>query len=108
MAEILQGTTPSIEIVIDTDDFSVSDVTALEFTIKHNGAVSIYSLDDVTVDTDANSFIYTFSEAATLALNPDKSLKYQLRFMFSDGSILGTKIMRLQVADLISEDVMET
>ena len=32
MSSILQGTTPSLEIKISTDDFLVTEVTALELT----------------------------------------------------------------------------
>lgn len=106
MDSILQGTTPTLTITIDTDDFAVSDVTKLELTTKHDGTVTSYDLNDVTLDTEANSISYTFTEAETLAMNPDKPLRYQCRFMFSDGSIVGTKTMYLDVADLFSEDVM--
>lgn len=106
MSEILQGTTPEIEVKISTDDFLVSDVTKLEWTIKHNGRTTIYDLDDVTVDSTANSFKYTFTEAETLALDPEKRIRFQLRFMFNGGSIVGTKQMIIGVADLISEEVM--
>lgn len=106
MSKILQGTTPSLSILIDTDDFLVANVTALEFTILHDGTKTIYSLSDVTVDSENNSFTYTFSESETLAMNPSKPVRYQLRFKFEDGTIIGTGIMSLQVADLISEETM--
>lgn len=106
MAEILQGTTPSLAIAIDTDDFLVSDVVKLEFTIKHNSTTTIHGLSDVTVDTDENTFTYTFTEEETLALTPGKPLRYQLRFMFNDGNIVGTTAMTVQVTDLYSEEVM--
>lgn len=106
MADILQGTTPSLEIKIDTDDFLVSNVTKLEWVIKYNNTASTYGLSDVTVDTEANSFIYKFSEAETLAMTPLLPVRFQLRFMFADGTIVGTDAMTLQVRDLISEEVM--
>ncbi len=106
MAEILQGTTPSLEIKIDTSDFLVSDVVKLELAMLHNGTLTTYGLNDVTVDAEENSFIYTFTEEETLALTPNKPLFYQLRFMFTNGSIVGTKRLQLQVADLYSEEVM--
>lgn len=106
MNEILQGTTPTLEIAIDTDDFLVSSVTKLEFTIWHNSIMTIHGLEDVEVDTEANSFKYKFTEAETLAMIPKKPLYYQLRFMFSDGTIVGTRQMSVQVTDLYSEETM--
>lgn len=106
MSEILQGTTPSLKIIIDPADFDVGDVIKLELTMLNGETSAKYGLSDVTVDTEANSFIYQFTETETLALIPSRSLFYQVRFMFADGTIVGTKKMQIQVADLYSEDVM--
>lgn len=106
MSEILQGTTPSLKIKINTDDFLVSDVVKLEFAICQGNSVNIKGLSDVAVDTEDNAFTYTFTEEETLALTPSSPLRYQLRFMFGDGSIVGTSKMTLRVADLFSEEVM--
>lgn len=106
MSEILQGTTPSLEIKIDTNDFLVTDVVKLELVITNGSFISKRGLDDVTVDPSNNSFIYIFTESETLAMAPDRLLYYQLRFMFADDSIVGTAKMSLRVCDLISEDVM--
>ena len=103
---ILQGTTPSLKIKIATTDFDVSTVTKLELCFTHDGKQSIKGLDDVTADTSDNSFTYDFTEEETLALNPRKALVYQLRFMFADGSIVGTQEASIQVADLRSKEVM--
>ena len=92
MDNILQGTTPTITISIDPTDFSVSDVIALEFTTKQKNNISVYGLQDVTVDTNANTVSYTFSQVETLAFIPDVLLSVQLRFMFADGSIVGTNL----------------
>jgi hypothetical protein len=106
MDNILQGTTPTITISIDPTDFSVSDVIALEFTTKQKNNISVYGLQDVTVDTNANTVSYTFSQAETLAFIPDVLLSVQLRFMFADGSIVGTNRMNFNIDDLISSEVL--
>lgn len=108
MNSILQGTTPTLTIIIDADDFAVANVTKLELAMKHNGVVSLYGLDDVTLDSVANSISYSFTEGETLALVPDKPIQFQLRFAFVNGSIVGTKKMTINVSDLISEEVMNT
>ena len=106
MAEVLQGTTPSLEIVIDDDDFAVSDVTALELTIRCGMMQTIYGLSDVTADTTANSFTYSFSQAETLAMEPKSVLWHQWRFKFADNSVVGTKKASISVADLMSEETL--
>lgn len=106
MSEILQGTTPSLEIKINTEDFAVGDVIKLELTMLNGETTTTKSLSDMTVDTEANSFVYKFTEAETLALIPNRPLYYQIRFLFADGTIVGTKPMQIQVANLYSEDVM--
>lgn len=106
MDNILQGTTPTITISIDPTDFSVSDVIALEFTTKQKNNISVYGLQDVTVDTNANTVSYTFSQVETLAFIPDVLLSVQLRFMFADGSIVGTNRMNFNIDDLISSEVL--
>lgn len=106
MAEILQGTTPSLEIQIAESDFSVSDVTKLELTIANGSSVAIHDLTEVAVDADENTITYTFTEEETLALKANDMLWYQLRFGFQDGSIVGTKKASLRVSDLISEETL--
>lgn len=106
MDSILQGTTPTITIAIDPTDFSVSDIVALEFTTKQKSNISVYNLQDVTLDPAANTVSYTFTQAETLAFIPDVLLSVQLRFMFADGSIVGTNRMNFNINDLISSEVL--
>lgn len=105
MDSILQGTTPTLTVAIDPTDFSVSDLTGLELRIKQKNNINIYSLTDVTIDPDANTVSYQFTEAETLAFIPDILLSAQLRFMFADGNICGTDPMNFNVDDLIGSGV---
>lgn len=104
--KIMQGTTPALAIPIKTSDFLVSDVVKLELTFLHNGVLTMHGLDDVIVDTESNKFYYHFTEAETLALAPKKRFMYQCRFYFAGGNIVGTDIMTIDVANLLSEEVM--
>lgn len=107
MSAILQGTTPSLEIRISTDDFLISDVTKLELVFSNMGNTVTHGLSDVTVNATNNSIVYNFTEAETLALSPTACLYWQARFGFADGSIVGTQKDSIAVSDLISEAVME-
>lgn len=107
MSAILQGTTPSLEIKIDPQDFAITDVTKLELVFSNAGNAVAHGLSDVVVNSTNNSITYNFSEAETLALSPTSCLYWQARFGFADGSIVGTQKDSISVSDLISEAVME-
>lgn len=101
MASIMQGTTPSIVLSIDTDDFLLQNVTALELYIRNGGKTNTYSLSDVEVDTSENTLTKTFTEAETSAFVPYDGVTVQARFWFSDGSIIGINRISFNVSDMM-------
>ena len=107
MNGILRGTTPDFTIKIKPEDFTVGDVTKLEIVVWNSYKKHTYGLNDVTVDTEANSFGVHFSEAFTLSLDSSKAFQWQMRCMFSDGNIVGTPQSEpISVEPLKSRDVM--
>ena len=107
MSGLLRGTTPDFVIKVNTDDFLVTDVTKLEVTIWNGQKQTIYGLADVTVDATENSFCIHFTEADTLALDSSKTFKWQMRAMFQDGNIVGTKeSVPVTIEPLKSREVM--
>lgn len=108
MSMILQGTTPSLEIVIDSNDFSVTDVQKLEILIwQDNSRPSVYGLEDVIVDPDSNSYIIEFGESFTLSLKPSAVLFWQMRCVMPDGNIVGTvKSRGIPVSELKSKELL--
>lgn len=107
MNGILQGTTPDFVIKVKDTDFLVTDVTKLELTVWNGLQVTIYGLSDVTVDSENNSFGIHFSEDFTLGLNAHKTFKWQMRCMFADGNIVGTRQSApIAIEPLKSEEVM--
>ena len=104
---ILQGTTPTLTVSIDSSDLSLSDVVQLELTFKQfNQNPIIHYIADCTLDLDANTVSYHFTEAETLAFDPTTPLLYQLRFGTNDGEIVGTNAMQVNVTDLMSGVVL--
>jgi hypothetical protein len=104
---ILRGTTPDFVIKVKQEDFLVTDVTKLEVTIWNGTRQTIYGLSDVTLDTTENTFGIHFSEADTLALDSSKSFRWQMRAMFADGNIVGTRQSApISIEPLKSRDVM--
>lgn len=107
MATILQGTTPSLKIEIDTSDFLVSEVVKLEICIwQGDGKPTIYGLSDILVNNEDNSFTISFTEKQTLALTKE-SIYWQMRCALSNDNIYGTnKSSPINVAELKSKQVM--
>lgn len=104
MNGILQGTTPSLTITIP-EEISVSSITALELAFKQMASVTLLHLADVSMDAEANTITYAFTEAQTLALISSAPLMWQLRIETADG-IFGTPQGRLNVLDLISQEAL--
>ena len=104
---ILRGTTPDFVIKVKQEDFLVADVTKLEVTIWNGTRQTIYGLADVTLDTTENSFGIHFTEADTLELDSSKTFKWQMRCMFEDGNIVGTRESSpVTIEPLKSKEVM--
>lgn len=97
---IMQGTTPTLQIKISTSDFLVSDITGVDFMIK-NSKLQIYGIEDLTVDTENNAIIKSFSAEETAALDPSKNIVVQALFHFADGSAVGIEKITLSVADML-------
>ena len=107
MNGILRGTTPDFVIKVKQEDFLITDVTKLEVTVWNGSKQTIYGLSDVTLDTVQNAFGIHFSEADTLNLDSSKSFKWQMRAMFEDGNIVGTRESApIEVDPLKSKEVM--
>ena len=104
---ILQGTTPTLTITVNSDELLLSDVVEIELTFQSGAqAPTFKSMSDLTIDTEANTMAYTFTEAETLALSATAMLIWQARFKLQSGVIVGTVKKSIKVIDLISEEVM--
>lgn len=104
---ILQGTTPTLTITVNADELLLSDVVEIELTFQSGTqAPTKKSMSDLTIDTEANTLAYTFTERETLALSSSAMLIWQARFKLQSGAIVGTVKKSIKVIDLISEEVM--
>ena len=99
MASIVQGTTPTVTITIDPNDLNLANVTAMDIKIR-NVRTRSYGLDDMTIDTEANSFTYQFTEEETTELNPKKPLVIQGRLWLGD-KIVGINKIQFEVSDMM-------
>jgi hypothetical protein len=104
---ILQGTTPTLTITVNPEELLLEDVTEIELTFQSGTQTpTMKSMSDLTIDTEANTLSYTFTETETLALSPSAMLIWQARFKLQSGVIVGTVKKSIKVIDLISEEVM--
>lgn len=99
MASIMQGTTPSLTITIDPDDLLLSAVTAMDIKIK-NVRLKSYELNDMTINSEENSFSYHFTEEETTELNPKKPIVVQGRLWVGE-EIFGIDKIYFDVADMM-------
>jgi len=99
MARIMQGTTPSVTITINTDDFLLSNVTKMELYVRNGSNLTTYTADDLDIDTDANTITKTFTEAETAALDPKKNVVIQGRFWLGN-AIVGINKISYGVSDM--------
>lgn len=106
MNSILQGTTPTLTIAVDQADLPLSNITDLELTFQQMGDPVYKHMADVTIDTEANTISYHFTQTETLALIPTRELNWQIRFLLPDGNVVGTTVAQINVSDLISDEVM--
>ena len=101
MSALMQGTTPSIEITINAEDFLLSNVTAMELYILNGRNLNTYVMSDLAIDTTNNTITKTFTEEETASLDPKSKVVIQARFWFPDGSIVGINKISFQVADML-------
>lgn len=103
MDAIMRGTTPTIEIEIDPEDFQLSMVSEIEFYIRNGGNTSTYTMDDLIIDADENTVSKALTEAETLAFNPQFPAIVQMRCWFPDGNVVGIEKLVYDVADMEGE-----
>lgn len=104
---ILQGTTPTLTITVNPDELLLADVVEIELTFQSGAQTPTKKgMAALTIDTEANTMAYTFTEAETLALSSTAMLIWQARFKLQSGVIVGTVKKSIKVLDLISEEVM--
>lgn len=99
MASIMQGTTPSVTITIDPNDFSLANVTAMKISFKQDKSITWYTKDDFTIDTSANTITKALTEEETARMKPGVPLVIQGRFWLGR-SVVGINKISIGVSDM--------
>lgn len=113
----VRGTTPPLVIKIKKADLDVTQIDELELTITQliNGVPSsarpvetcksgfslIKHLADVTIDAEANTLTYCFTEDETFSFKENDGIALQCRFRVGD-NIVATGERRLKAERLLS------
>ena len=103
MSGIMRGTTPTIEIEIDTEDFLLSELTAIELYVKNGNKTTTYTKDDLIVDEESNVVSKQLTEADTKALDPQFPVIVQMRGWYADGNVIGIEKLVFDTADMEGE-----
>lgn len=102
MASTIRGTTPTITFnlpfnvsTIKNCEIYFSQEDELLFTKGYNDCV----LDDTTLQV-------TLKQKDTLKFDDELKLQIQLRFMFNDGSVDATEVMKDKIGKLLTDDII--
>ncbi len=94
-----RGTTPTITFNLP---FSVDTVRNVEVYFSQNDDLIIEKkMDDCVLD--GTTLAVTLSQAETLLLNDDTKMKMQARFVFTDGSVDATDIIKGKVKEILKD-----
>lgn len=103
MSGIMRGTTPTIEIEIDTEDFLLSELTAIELYVRNGNTTTTHTKDDLTIDESENVLSYQLTEAETKAFDPQFPVIVQMRGWYADGNVIGIEKLVFDTADMEGE-----
>lgn len=109
MVEILQGTTPSIELTLPST-VDVRDLSALRVDIYQGSLVKTRTFDDVFIDDETNALYIVLSEEDTLefsagVINVDIRYKLKGSDNIFGGEPYPIKLNRIGVAVPFDSDV---
>lgn len=69
----------TVDFICEFDSsISVSDIDNMVLVIKNVSNEVIKEITDLTIDTDTNSVIYEFTQAESLAFQPNSVLNFEL------------------------------
>lgn len=94
-----RGTTPTITLNLP---FNVSTVRNAEvYFAQNDGLVFEKDMEDCVLS--GTTLAVTLTQSETLLLNDDEKLKVQARFVFTDGSVDATEIIKGKVKEILKD-----
>ena len=103
MANIIEGTTPSIGYRFTKVD--VSDFVAAVLSIKNGENTIEKELDAAIVDAENNIITWTLTQAETLAFG--NNIQVQMNFLLNGGIRGATKETTYWIADNLKKEIID-
>ena len=99
----IRGTTPTITFNLP---FNVSDINNVEVYFAQNDELILQkNYDDCTLS--GTTLIVPLTQEDTLKFDTDLKLQVQVRFVFTDGSVDATGIMKGKVGQILKDGVID-
>lgn len=99
MASTIRGTTPTVTFNLP---FNVSTIRNCEVYFGQNDSLLITKDKDDCV-LSGTTLAVTLTQADTLLLDEEEKLQMQVRFVFTDGSVDATSVMRGRVGKILKD-----
>lgn len=101
-----RGTTPTLQLMLLTDDIDLSDVKGIWVTLKSPCVEMTFTGDEVDIDTVEKKAYIRMTQEQTLSLGFGKA-KVQARILMQDGMAYATEVAEVDVQDVLMGGVLE-
>lgn len=100
-----RGTTPTFFFKVK-DDIILDDIAEVWISIKSQNVTLQRTLKDVVFNEEEKTIALTLSQEDTLSLTGPYAI-IQLRILFKDKTACASKIIKLQLEDVLRSGIME-
>ena len=94
-----RGTTPTVTFNLP---FEVSEIKNVEVYFAQDGE-NLVTKEMADCTLDGKTLAVTLTQAETLSLDTDEKLEMQARFVFKDGSVDATDIIKSKVKEILKD-----
>lgn len=101
-----RGTTPTLQLILLTDDIDFSQTAGIWVTLKSPCIEMTFSGEEVDFDAGEGKAYIRMTQEQTLSLGFGK-VKVQARILMDDGMAYATDIAEVEVRDILMEGVLE-
>lgn len=99
---MIRGTTPTHTFTLP---FSADTIDKLRLTYSQSGSV-VFEKTEADVLMSGKKLEYTLTQEESLSLQESKQVEIQLKIKNTAGSVVASKIMRLNATTVLNEEVL--
>ena len=104
--QFIRGTTPSIEITVQTEIDLTEVAEVWIYLAQQNKPKVEKKRSDVTFNYDNKTMTVTLSQDDTLALKADVDTLFQIRMLLNDGTALATLASKVTIKNVYKQGVI--